>query len=220
MSQSWPAPFAAILADHAQAWQSLTDVVRELTQLPVKTGVRLLTGDPSPTLSPQAQADRTFQALREELHQTQQAFHALLQRSQQAQEGYELELARREVEIERLKSENALRLQHQLEDQKRQFLAWAEPSFLQVPLVEYALAQGNQLPAQDLLLLFRPFEAALSAWGVELIGRVGQVLPYNPTHHEASGLTAADGVSIIIRQPGYRLHERVIRRAQVQPVGT
>lgn len=218
MSQPWPAPIAAIVADHSQAWEGLAHALRDLTHLPVKTGVRLLTGDNRPTLSPQALSDRTIQALQEELNQTHKALQSLLQRCQQAQEDYALELARWKVENERLKGEGSLRLNHMLEDQKRQFLAWAEPTFLQVPLVEYALAQGNQMPAADVLLLFRPFEAALSAWGVELIGKVGQTLPYNAAHHETPGHAPVEGSPIVIRQPGYRLNERVIRRAQVRAV--
>jgi molecular chaperone GrpE (heat shock protein) len=215
MPQAWFIPLPAIVRDHARALEGLGEAIRECSQLPVKTGVRLLTGDSRPSQSPQKRAEETISALHQELQQTQQAFEALLQRSRQAQDNHALEIARWQVEAQRVHGESQSRVQQALDDQKRQFLAWVESSFLQLPLVEHALAQGHHLSAQDLVMLLAPFKAALAAWGVELIGHVGQTQPFHPMHHEVVGPPPVEGSPVTIRQPGYRLHENIVRRAQV-----
>ncbi|MEB3285431.1 MAG: nucleotide exchange factor GrpE [Candidatus Sericytochromatia bacterium] len=218
MAQPWTWPIGAIVSDHAQALTGLIDTVREVSELPVKTGLRILTGDARQRPSAQRIAETTIQELHTELQEIQQAFQALLQRYQQAHEDHQIELARWQIENERLRAETALVLQQHLDDQKRQFLAWVEPTFLQIPLVAHALQAGQQISAQDVIFLFKPFESALAAWGVDFIGKTGQTLSYNPMHHDTAGVPLQEGTAVAVRQPGYRLQETVIRRAQVIPV--
>jgi hypothetical protein len=97
MPQDWSVPLHAIVRDHTRALEGLAEALRECSQLPVRTSVRLLTGDNRPSQSPQSRAEGTIAALRRELQQTQQTFEVLLQRSRQAQEDSALELARWQV---------------------------------------------------------------------------------------------------------------------------
>ncbi len=125
----------------------------------------------------------------------------------------------------------ALRLEYQrLEQQllqQRQVL-WQEfqqttlqalESFLlQWPTAAYAAQNNLQAPAVKLLPLVRPVEQLLLAWGIEIIGPVGAVTPYNPQIHQLMEGNAQPGNSVKIRYVGYRQAAKLLYRAKVSPI--
>lgn len=85
-----------------------------------------------------------------------------------------------------------------------------------------ALEHASEADPQDLLggleLVMREFERALRELGVEPIGQTGE--RFDPSIHEALGGEERDDVDedsvLTVLQPGYRLHDRVLRPALVR----
>lgn len=85
-----------------------------------------------------------------------------------------------------------------------------------------AVAHSGDAPAGDLIsglqLVVREFEVALEKLGVTPIDAVGR--PFDPAVHEAIGSEESDSVDMDTvtaeLQPGYRLHDRILRPALVR----
>ena len=79
---------------------------------------------------------------------------------------------------------------------------------------------GGQQLLDGLRMVVIQFEQALSAIGVETVETVGA--RFDPSVHEAIGGEESDGVSedtvVAELQPGYRLHDRLLRPALVRVV--
>ncbi|MGI8848089.1 MAG: nucleotide exchange factor GrpE [Candidatus Dormibacteria bacterium] len=83
--------------------------------------------------------------------------------------------------------------------------------------VEHA-PDGDETLLSGLRMVVEQFEAALGSLGVSPVATVGAV--FDPAQHQAIGGEESDEVSedtvIAELQPGYRLHDRLLRPALVQ----
>lgn len=87
------------------------------------------------------------------------------------------------------------------------------------PLVQ--LATQSQLDGVDtgsVLAVARSLLRAVEEEGLELVGQVGAVEPYDPARHEPLGETApAPGTSVVIRFVGLSYGGEILRTAVVEP---
>ncbi|MFB6275610.1 MAG: helix-turn-helix domain-containing protein [Halothece sp.] len=110
-------------------------------------------------------------------------------------------------------TESSLREQFQ-----RESLQIIEAWLLQWPTALSAIAQNPDLPAQRVIKLLNPLEKLLQSWGVVRIGEVGEELPYNPGQHQLLSGNAQPGETVRVRYVGYQHGEKLLYRAQVEPI--
>ena len=70
-------------------------------------------------------------------------------------------------------------------------------------------------PASKLLPLVGSIDRLVSSWGIESIGQVGQVIPFNPQEHQSLEGSIPIATPVQIRYPGYRQADRLLTRAKV-----
>lgn len=92
-----------------------------------------------------------------------------------------------------------------------------ESFLLQWPTAAYAAQNNLQAPAVKLLPLVRPVEQLLLTWGIETIGPVGAVTPYDPQIHQLMEGNTQPGNPVKIRYVGYRQDAKLLYRAKVSP---
>lgn len=110
-------------------------------------------------------------------------------------------------------SEASLREQFQ-----RESLQVIESWLLQWPTAVSAIAQNPDLPAQRVIKLLNPLEQLLQSWGVQRIGQVGEEVTYNPAQHQLLSGKAQPGERVRVRYVGYQHGEKLLYRAQVEPI--
>ncbi|MEO0853010.1 MAG: helix-turn-helix transcriptional regulator [Cyanobacteria bacterium J06648_11] len=99
---------------------------------------------------------------------------------------------------------------------QRQTLDRLEPLLRQYPTAQYA-AERSDLLARNVLALLHPLERLLDEWQLEYIGRVGDVIPYDPTRHQMlSDGAIAPGDLVEVRYVGYFYRNAVWLKAQVR----
>ena len=100
---------------------------------------------------------------------------------------------------------------------QRSALHTLEPWLLQWSAAANAAQRNPQLAAAKLLPLLRPIDILLTEWGVEILGRVGEELRYDPTLHQSmeSGMPLQTGDRIRVRFSGYRYRGNLLHRAKV-----
>ena len=100
---------------------------------------------------------------------------------------------------------------------QRSALHTLEPWLLQWSAAANAAQRNPQLAAAKLLPLLRPIDILLTDWGVEILGRVGEELRYDPTLHQSmeSGVPIQTGDRIRVRFSGYRYRGNLLHRAKV-----
>jgi molecular chaperone GrpE (heat shock protein) len=82
-------------------------------------------------------------------------------------------------------------------------------------LVELAEA-GQDVQAADLATLVRGMEKELARAGLEPIGKAGGKSTFDVAlHQRMSGGAVRDGTPVTVRQPGYRLGQKVLLKAMV-----
>lgn len=114
-------------------------------------------------------------------------------------------------------------LQEQEQDLRQQFqreaLHQLEPWLKNWPKVIHATTHGKpDLLATKILPLLHPLDQMLQDWGVESIGHIGEVLPYDPQVHQLRGSLPQGGERVLVEVqcPGYRHGEIVLHRAEVK----
>ena len=100
---------------------------------------------------------------------------------------------------------------------QRSSLHTLEPWLLQWSAAANAAQRNPQLAAAKLLPLLRPIDILLTEWGVEILGRVGEELRYDPALHQSmeSGMPIQTGDRIRVRFSGYRYKGNLLHRAKV-----
>jgi hypothetical protein len=186
------APWAEIMAAYRRAWRHLADALWGVARLPGLTVLALLKG---PANSQDAQAKGALEIVRDE-----PAIPTL--------EPTPLADQQSEDFIDEALLEQKLRLYRTL-----------EPMLTQLPLARRAQALGKPLEAAHVLALYAPLEAALQELGFTSIGAVDEVLPFDPSCHQSHDPSCEPGQPIAIKQPGYRLGTRILRRARVVAAG-
>ncbi len=101
--------------------------------------------------------------------------------------------------------------------------AWQLAAFQQLesfltywPVAADRVERVGDLAAAQLLPLVKPIDRLLASWQIEPIGRVGEVLAFDPQQHQAMEGIIGAGALVRIRYPGYRQADRLLRRAQVE----
>ncbi len=115
-------------------------------------------------------------------------------------------------------------LQAQLVQQQRSLLAqfqrdsldMLEPWLRSWPRAEAAVAAKPDLPAERLLKLAHPIKQLLHHWGVEAIGPIGAIVPFDPQLHQLQGEMVAPGERVQVVSVGYRQGDRLLWRAEVK----
>lgn len=101
---------------------------------------------------------------------------------------------------------------------EREAIAQLETLLRQWPTAAYA-AEHHNLPARELVKLLHPLEHLVRTWGLEPFGNIGEIVPFNPSHHELLAEPPCEpGTPVSIRYVGYTLHNALWLRAQVRAV--
>jgi molecular chaperone GrpE (heat shock protein) len=128
-----------------------------------------------------------------------------------------------EVDATQALRQECQRLQQQLEQAAEQqrdrwetaALERLEPWLLNWPRAVQAAQANPQIPARNLLALARPIEQLLETWEVEVLGQVGDRLPYDPSWQVAVEGTPEPGAMVTVKRPGYRWRGGLLHRAEV-----
>ncbi|NMG57284.1 XRE family transcriptional regulator [Geitlerinema sp. P-1104] len=121
-------------------------------------------------------------------------------------------------EYQRLQVQLSQQSQQLRQEFQRESLERLE-SFLRFWYTAAAMVQQNpQLPAKNLLPLIRPLEQLFEDWGLIPIGDVQAIVPYNPQQHQLKQGTANPGDRVRITHRGYYHGDRLLWRAQVDPL--
>ncbi len=72
-------------------------------------------------------------------------------------------------------------------------------------------------PASKLLPLVGSIDRLVTSWGIEPIGQVGEITPFNPQLHQSLEGTIPPATPVQIRYPGYQQIDRLLTRAKVSP---
>lgn len=125
------------------------------------------------------------------------------------------------AEYQRLLAENEELKQNLILEYQRDTIVILESLLLQLPTFIHAINQNPDLPAKKLLPLMQPLDDLLAMWEIETIGKVGEIVDYNPQLHELMD-NAGDDVTNIdkvkIRYVGYRQGDDLLYRAKVSPI--
>lgn len=125
------------------------------------------------------------------------------------------------AEYQRLLAENEELKQNLILEYQRDAIAILESLLLQLPTFIHAINQNPEIPAKQLLPLMQPLEDLLAIWEIETIGKVGDIVDYNPQLHELME-DATDDMSEIekvkIRYVGYSQGNDLLYRAKVSAI--
>lgn len=124
-------------------------------------------------------------------------------------------------EYQQLKQENSQIAEKLQEEWQQATISVLESLLLQIPTMSKAVQQNPQLPASRLLPLLKPLNQLLSNWEIETIGKVGEIINYNPHEQELIDYQAIDTNEVSrvkVRYVGYRQKGKMLYRAKVSPV--
>ena len=83
------------------------------------------------------------------------------------------------------------------------------------PTVRAIVKTKPNLPAKNLVALFKPLDNLLANWGIETIGKPWEKAPYNPQLHQSDSQDIEEGELVYIRFIGYRQGDRILSPAKV-----
>lgn len=101
---------------------------------------------------------------------------------------------------------------------QQEVISILESLILQLPTLIYVVEKNPNLPANKLIPLLQPLNELLSAWEINPIGNVGEIIPYDPQEHqliENHDLEIETGELVKIRYVGYRHQDKLLYRAKV-----
>jgi molecular chaperone GrpE (heat shock protein) len=97
-------------------------------------------------------------------------------------------------------------------------LADAAAALAQLGLQERLLAEGKPVGTGDVLALARALGRALERVGLVPVGQPGDAAGFDPAWHQPlSGSLPSAGAAVQIRMPGFRLGDKLVRKAMVVP---
>jgi molecular chaperone GrpE len=137
-----------------------------------------------------------------------------------------LELEERERQLELLKNEVArLRVSAQelteaaRSAQMERLLAESAAPVAQIMTQAYLLeVQGRPLQTRDLLAVTRRLVQVLEEQGMQVVGKIGEIQPFDPDRHEpmASGLSIEPGTPVTIRFVGIAYRDHLLKKMGVE----
>lgn len=119
---------------------------------------------------------------------------------------------------ENLQSQNQDLTSNLIAEYQQETISILESLLLQLPTLIYVVNKNPGLPASRILPLLQPLNQLLSAWEIEPIGGVGNLVDYNPQEHELmehNHLTLGNIKQVKIRYVGYRQKDKLLYRAKV-----
>jgi molecular chaperone GrpE (heat shock protein) len=137
-----------------------------------------------------------------------------------------LELEDRERQLERLKNETTrLRVSAQelgeaaRSAQMERILADSAAPVAQLMTQAYLLdVQGRPLQARDVLAVARRLIQVLEEQGMQVVGKIGEIQPFDPDRHEpmASGLSIEPGTPVTVRFVGIAYQDHLLKKLGVE----
>jgi molecular chaperone GrpE len=137
-----------------------------------------------------------------------------------------LELEDRERQLELLKDEvTRLRVSAQelseaaRSAQMERLLADSAAPVTQLMTQAYLLdVQGRPLQARDVLAVARRLIQVLEEQGMQVMGKIGEIQPFDPDRHEpmASGLAIEPGTPVTVRFVGIAYHDHLLKKLGVE----
>jgi hypothetical protein len=85
------------------------------------------------------------------------------------------------------------------------------------PAAAHQAQLDPSFPASKLLPLVGSIDRLVTSWGIEPIGQVGKITPFNPQLHQSLEGTILPATPVQIRYPGYQQGHRLLTRAKVSP---
>lgn len=129
----------------------------------------------------------------------------------------EIDNLKREYE----RSQLALAQQRELLQQEFQqtSIQILEPLLLQWPTAAQRAKENQQLAAIKVVpLVQKPLEKLLQLWGIEAIAFVDEEVPYDPQWHQLKKGSSQPGELVKVCNIGYRQGNKLLYRAQVNPI--
>jgi molecular chaperone GrpE (heat shock protein) len=137
-----------------------------------------------------------------------------------------LELEERERQLELLKNEvSRLRVSAQeltetaRSAQMERLLADSAAPVAQLMTQAYLMdVQGRPLQARDILAVTRRLVQVLEEQGMQVMGKIGEIQPFDPDRHEpmASGLPIEPGTPVTIRFVGIAYRDHLLKKMGVE----
>jgi transcriptional regulator with XRE-family HTH domain len=91
------------------------------------------------------------------------------------------------------------------------------------PAAAYQAKLDSSFSASKLLPLVGSIDRLIASWGIESIGQVGEIIPFNPQLHQSLEGHISPETPVQIRYPGYQQSnnsgsDRLLTRAKVSPI--
>lgn len=83
------------------------------------------------------------------------------------------------------------------------------------PTAKVMIKIKPNLPASNLIALFKPLDNLLQSWDVIQIGQPWQQIPYNPQLHQPDNQDMVEGELVYVRFIGYMQEDRILYPAKV-----
>lgn len=88
------------------------------------------------------------------------------------------------------------------------------------PAAAYQVKLDPSFSASKLLPLVGSINRLVASWGIQSIGQIGEVVPFNPQEHQSLEDTIEALAPVQIRYTGYRQGNRLLTRAKVSLVNS
>jgi transcriptional regulator with XRE-family HTH domain len=85
------------------------------------------------------------------------------------------------------------------------------------PAAAHQVKLDPTFAASKLLPLVGSIDRLVASWGMESIGQVGEIMPFNPQEHQPLEGNISLQTPVQIRYPGYRQGQKLLTRAKVSP---
>jgi len=125
------------------------------------------------------------------------------------------------AELNRYRQELATLKEKIIGEQRNLIFNSLEKMLIQLPTVSKYVEKGEDIHARDVLWLLAPLDKVIKDLGFQSIGKIDEIVPYNPDIHEPMSDTEEKilfGAPVIIKFIGYRDEQQVFRKARVEPV--
>jgi transcriptional regulator with XRE-family HTH domain len=86
------------------------------------------------------------------------------------------------------------------------------------PAAAHQVKLDPTFPAGKLLPLVGSIDRLVTSWGIQSIGQVGEITPFNPQLHQSLEGQIPPTTPVQIRYPGYQQGDRLLTRAKVSPI--
>jgi transcriptional regulator with XRE-family HTH domain len=83
------------------------------------------------------------------------------------------------------------------------------------PAAAHQVKLDPTFAASKLLPLVGSIDRLVASWGIESIGQVGEITPFDPQNHQALEGVIQPLTLVQVRYPGYRQENRLLTRAKV-----